>query len=635
MNKPFENFGRRWIALGALVIGLICVLQSSAYAGYIAEQAWFVGTSDTMKLSDVKALAEQRFAGALFKGYGTDPIWVRLRINPAQAPDKPGDKLYLRIRPAYLDSIELFDPLQSTAAPPATGDLVPLNVDFPSSPALLIGLPASDQPRDVWLRIQTNSSRIAYFEVLDADDLKRADDRFIFVGAAFMGCIVIFLMWGTMLLIIERGSFWIVFVLIQIVSLIFSSSYLGFTRLWLGLSLPPSLIDASISVGAGAYTWTGILLGCLLLREFQMPKWGGTLLAFMLCIFPMELILMIAGKTSLSMQINTSLVMLATVGLVIVAHLSCDKPPVADGLPQPLTRTMVLLYFWVTMVITLSGTIALLGLAYVHPIAMYFTLFYATFSGILMLAMLQYRSIKLRLMQKQLSMNVEAARQRIEQEQHFRAEKDKFLSMLTHEMKTPMATMRMLLANGGVPETISGGITRSIKTMSDLLERSTHTSNVEDGELTVSPETFNSRVLIEAVLREGSSPERVHISSGSDDACLHTDPFLLGVIVKNLIDNALKYSPPGSIVTFGIDDSEEAHLARIEIANLPGQAGWPDPEKIFSKYYRSPKARHKTGSGLGLYLAHGLAAAIGAELKYVPDEQHVRFRLMLLKAKKV
>ena len=104
----------------------------------------------------------------------------------------------------------------------------------------------------------------------------------------------------------------------------------------------------------------------------------------------------------------------------------------------------------------------------------------------------------------------------------------------------------------------------------------------------------------------------------------------------NLIDNACKYSVPNSEIAIGLEDVsvQTINWWIMTISNLPGKAGMPDADKIFSKYYRADHARETMGSGLGLFLAGNLAKIIGAELRYVPTikDNHqavVKFQLCL------
>jgi signal transduction histidine kinase len=67
----------------------------------------------------------------------------------------------------------------------------------------------------------------------------------------------------------------------------------------------------------------------------------------------------------------------------------------------------------------------------------------------------------------------------------------------------------------------------------------------------------------------------------------------------------------------------------VKVANQIGLAGAPDASQIFSKYYRSPGARSKSGSGLGLYLTRSITQLLGAQLTYEVEDDQVEFSLWM------
>jgi signal transduction histidine kinase len=56
----------------------------------------------------------------------------------------------------------------------------------------------------------------------------------------------------------------------------------------------------------------------------------------------------------------------------------------------------------------------------------------------------------------------------------------------------------------------------------------------------------------------------------------------------------------------------------LRFINAAGEQGAPDPEQVFEKYYRAPRARNLSGSGLGLYLSQRLAQRMGGALSLAP-----------------
>ncbi|HEB0139798.1 TPA: HAMP domain-containing histidine kinase, partial [Serratia marcescens] len=100
---------------------------------------------------------------------------------------------------------------------------------------------------------------------------------------------------------------------------------------------------------------------------------------------------------------------------------------------------------------------------------------------------------------------------------------------------------------------------------------------------------------------------------GSEDVVVTTDRHALIAIFTNLLDNALKYAPPGSRI--------EAHIRSLAPLgcyitlrdNGPGVSEEHLP-RLFERFYRVPGTQ-QTGSGLGLAIARNLADKIGAQLR--------------------
>ena len=63
------------------------------------------------------------------------------------------------------------------------------------------------------------------------------------------------------------------------------------------------------------------------------------------------------------------------------------------------------------------------------------------------------------------------------------------------------------------------------------------------------------------------------------------------------------------------------------VENLAGTAGLPDPEQVFQKYYRNPRAKAAIGAGLGLYIVRGLVHLLAGGITYKPTEGRVIFKV--------
>jgi signal transduction histidine kinase len=68
---------------------------------------------------------------------------------------------------------------------------------------------------------------------------------------------------------------------------------------------------------------------------------------------------------------------------------------------------------------------------------------------------------------------------------------------------------------------------------------------------------------------------------------------------------------------------------RVCVRNQVGPAGLPDADKVFDKYYRSPGAHRKTGSGLGLYLVKSYMQLLGGYVGYAVVADEVEFSIWM------
>lgn len=106
-----------------------------------------------------------------------------------------------------------------------------------------------------------------------------------------------------------------------------------------------------------------------------------------------------------------------------------------------------------------------------------------------------------------------------------------------------------------------------------------------------------------------------------DDAPLFADSIepLVGVIARNLIDNALKYSPPAGLVTVEANVGPDLRPYFVVRDQGPGLSAFPegyDPHKPMRGQRGDAARAAKPGMGLGLYLVRGAADVLGAELAY-------------------
>ena len=209
------------------------------------------------------------------------------------------------------------------------------------------------------------------------------------------------------------------------------------------------------------------------------------------------------------------------------------------------------------------------------------------------------------------------------QEREVREEQEKLLTMLAHELKTPLAIMQMRL-DPSAPG--SRDIRYAIRDMNAVIERCVQTIQLGDRQLQARMAAVDLSSVISDAVSTCSQPERIQTELPGR-LTAHTDRQLIFIALSNLLENACKYASPSTPIHVKL--KADPVQACVEVSNRPGQAGWPAADKVFEKYYRSPHARRQAGTGLGLFLVRNLMQVLGGHIAYLPNEEEVRFVICL------
>jgi len=218
---------------------------------------------------------------------------------------------------------------------------------------------------------------------------------------------------------------------------------------------------------------------------------------------------------------------------------------------------------------------------------------------------------------------VQAQRTRLEEQQHF-------MAMLTHEIKNPLATIRLTLDMLQGDESRRQRIGRAITDVEAILERCRQVDRLEQGDWPSDSRACVLAQLVDDVAAHGKEPWRIRVTHEPPDATVHTDPLLLSMALGNLIDNALKYgaAAPVEVRTHPWTQGPAPQVA-VTVSNQAGPGGPPDGSRLFSKYHRGAEALGKSGSGLGLYLVRGIMDRLGGAVSHTSSGERVSFTLTL------
>jgi signal transduction histidine kinase len=200
----------------------------------------------------------------------------------------------------------------------------------------------------------------------------------------------------------------------------------------------------------------------------------------------------------------------------------------------------------------------------------------------------------------------------------------------SHELRTPLTSLTTnleLLADGtGLrdPEapvlvrealTQAGELRSLVNNLIDLARYGKDTARTEDTRLDLVAEAVIARTTPRAAT--------LRFEPALSPCMVHVDPDAIERAVGNLVDNAVKWSPPGGQVLVTVTNGE--FWVTDEGPGIP----WADLPFVFDRFYRSTQARSMPGSGLGLAIVRQVVETHGGAVAAVPLARGIRmgFRL--------
>lgn len=212
-----------------------------------------------------------------------------------------------------------------------------------------------------------------------------------------------------------------------------------------------------------------------------------------------------------------------------------------------------------------------------------------------------------------------------------------FVDLVSHEFRGPLAVIAAAAENlshfagadAGEITPRTTKIRRTVKRMSLLIENILAGNRLDEGPAPTAATALFDFGEILLSIEDGlddDAKRRVSFVHGSE-AMVTGDRYLLEIVVQNLIQNALKYSAPGSAVI--VRQSTERGAVLVEVLDHGTGIAVENRERIFAKYYRAA-GQPTSGSGLGLYIAREIARQQGGDLTLdASDASGSSFRLSL------
>lgn len=601
----------------AVSLWLVCCSMGVWATDIVTERSWVEDPSGNMTLAEVVAAEQKPWTGTYFgQGFSASAFWIRLRIDPAQWPGaSPEQELVVRLRPVYLDEIRLHDPLAPGGEVRYTGDRHPWTEDDYQSLNNNFVVPLGAAPRDIWLRLKTTTSTLSAIEVLDLKTARANDMRQVVRSLIYISILLICLGWGVLSWLTSRDQLVRLYVFREFFMIAYALIILGVWRVLGSEIVSSEWIDWISNLGFFMVGVVGIWFDIHFLKKFKPRNELIKALYVLLFVFISGLILRAAADVGWALRIYAIGVLLASVTVFLTAASTRVWSETSDQ-PRLVISKKVLIgyYLFLALINVANRLIAMNIFPGVFDVWDIF-LVYPMAGSLMMMAMLQLRAQQQHKLQQQAEWRIALAERSAQEEKSKRQEQQQFLAMLGHELRNPLSAVNFL-ADAKTPE--GQQIRRAVQDMSLVLERSVQAEQLEEGGFQPHVHPVHLRDLLKELGRR-APPERLQLQMQALPEHILTDKLLLSIVLANLVDNALKYSPESSVVRFQTQwlPQQLPTALRFRIANVAGPSGVPDKEKIFQKYYRSPAAHHQVGSGLGLYLVSGLLKVLGGHIECV------------------
>ncbi|QEC66466.1 PAS domain S-box protein [Panacibacter ginsenosidivorans] len=222
------------------------------------------------------------------------------------------------------------------------------------------------------------------------------------------------------------------------------------------------------------------------------------------------------------------------------------------------------------------------------------------------------------------------AAQTLQKEKELNEMKSNFVSMASHEFRTPLSTILSsvsLLEFYTTTETQDKRnkhiqrIKASVANMVSLLQEFLSIQKIEEGKIEPQKKNFNIRELttqvcskFTATLKAGQIIDHNH----TGDEIVYSDPAFMDHILTNFISNAVKYSPVNTLIKVDISVSEYTIVLAIKDTGIGISPA--DQEHLFERFFRASNTGNIEGTGLGLHIVKRYVDLMGGSINVQSEE---------------
>lgn len=222
-------------------------------------------------------------------------------------------------------------------------------------------------------------------------------------------------------------------------------------------------------------------------------------------------------------------------------------------------------------------------------------------------------------------------RSALQKEKELNELKTKFLSLVSHEFKTPLSGILTSVVLAGKykleeqqekREKHFNTIKSKVHYLDNILNDFLSIERLESGKVNYKFQNFSLSKLINEVIYNANvtlkSGQEIEYPQNLENVTLYQDEKILELVLSNLLSNAIKYSPEDTLIKFDIALEEEKLIFTItdEGMGIPEK----DQKHIFERYFRAENALLNQGTGIGLNIAKVHLENLGGSIKFTSRE---------------
>jgi two-component system OmpR family sensor kinase len=198
-----------------------------------------------------------------------------------------------------------------------------------------------------------------------------------------------------------------------------------------------------------------------------------------------------------------------------------------------------------------------------------------------------------------------------------------FMADAAHELRTPLTALHLQMgmlarASGDAEraaamETLSAGVQRAIRLVEQMLALARQEPRAEAQRVAVRLDDLARQVVAELVPLADAGRIDLGVSA-AQPASVHGDPDALRTLLRNLVDNAVRYTPAGGRVDVSVEEAAgDTRGARLTVSDDGPGIPPAERERVFDRFYRRAGTA-PPGSGLGLSIVRTIAEGHGATI---------------------